>query len=1155
MFWIFVEGPVGSVRGSFDFGSFCLKMEAEGNELGVDWGDNEPAENTSASPLEPETKRQRVLEPPDTESQQGPKSTEREIKVPERVRRALKESSGFEDFRRKRCFRFLHAFAGPEDVLGRAITAEAEKARLQCEIHSLDRQMDRNVDMADASQHRRLMVAVKEGEYDGFHGGFPCGSFSMARWSKNPGPPPVRSSEEIYGLASNSAERQAEADRGTIMASHAAWLMEAQVETDKERRVPTAATLENPPGDGRCGPAWLLPEVTEALKNVDATKTPYNTCAFQTKLKVRHFKPGMWCGRLEGLGSLNRVCRCPAWVRHEPLVGKFMTEKAGRYPDELCQEIAKLVVEGWKRTLKLEFWRWQLKVQEKAVSQLQHKWLLNEEKKFDAPDVKRDSQKKFENSLSRALAAEDVNRDAIPSSSRTPAIKEIKEQLNEEAIGGMRNPSKAVARLQRVREVGDQLRRLWNAFELEEWDITDVASQYGSEEAKFLEVRTKDWKKRILKLWKLDRQEPEVTLREPDEFVSPLDWELWQEWQRRSKDPDHNLALHMKKGVPMGMELEIPDTGGVFPKILGATDPEEVPEVEFSTLKETSNYRSVSDNLEDAQIEIDRYVRKGFAIRKPWSWVEAKFSKGTCSKMALIVKEKADGTKKRRIVIDMRRSMGNARCRISERITLPRVQDLVADLRRMIERKNDLKDILLKRYGPDEIDGWDESEFVLIDLRDAFCHFGVDPREWKHTITPDEKEEGALLWPAMLFGYKAAPLHMGRLASAIGRILQSMASPAEMTSQIYMDDIILLLRGTRRHRNHVLAMVLYMLECLGVQIALEKGERGTRVRWIGTTLEIQETELTIGIQNKMVEEITAELQSWSSMGMVPLRDLRKITGKLSWIAGIIPRVKWVVNALYSVMASVQKDELAGLETSRAASRSDQRPKLGLVPYKRLKNAVEWMNQLLKRKDILLYRHEPFIEAKIQYGIVTDASPRGLGGMLIRLRLDGEVFEIVEAFEAPFTEKDASLLKVAFGEASSQGAVETLAVLRALHKWAPVLTSRPILVRSDSTVALGVAKKGGSPTPTLNYLAAELSLALESFRIKRVVVQHLRGTDNKETDWLSRMHDRGEKPKTLEGVKIFRLTPCHTCSGLYALSPPGGVNPGEWSEASAEPVTG
>ena len=128
---------------------------------------------------------------------------------------------------------------------------------------------------------------------------------------------------------------------------------------------------------------------------------------------------------------------------------------------------------------------------------------------------------------------------------------------------------------------------------------------------------------------------------------------------------------------------------------------------------------------------------------------------------------------------------------------------MVQGIRGMIARSEDLKGILYKRYGDKGLENWDELEFVMIDLRDAFCHLAIDPREWRHTVTPDEAEVGALVWPAMLFGYKAAPLHMGRLASAIGRVLQSMVSAAEMTSQIYMDDIILVLRGPRKHRNHV----------------------------------------------------------------------------------------------------------------------------------------------------------------------------------------------------------------------------------------------------------------------------------------------------------------------------------------------------------------
>ena len=162
---------------------------------------------------------------------------------------------------------------------------------------------------------------------------------------------------------------QFEPERATVRGrqGHDRWLMEAQVESDRDRRVPSAATLENPPGDDKCGTGWELPELKQSLEKVGANKVPFNTCSFQQKLKVRHFKPAMWAGKLEGLASLSRVCRCPAWIIHEPLIGKSKTVKAGRYPDELCEAVAKLVVAGWKRTIKLEFWRHQLSRQESGI--------------------------------------------------------------------------------------------------------------------------------------------------------------------------------------------------------------------------------------------------------------------------------------------------------------------------------------------------------------------------------------------------------------------------------------------------------------------------------------------------------------------------------------------------------------------------------------------------------------------------------------------------------------------------------------------------------------------------------------------------------------------------------------------------------------------
>ena len=41
----------------------------------------------------------------------------------------------------------------------------------------------------------------------------------------------------------------------------------------------------------------------------------------------------------------------------------------------------------------------------------------------------------------------------------------------------------------------------------------------------------------------------------------------------------------------------------------------------------------------------------------------------------------------------------------------------------------------------------------------------------------------------------------------------------------------------------------------------------------------------IGIQAKMLEDIETEIKQSPRMEKVPFKDLRKITGKLSWIAG------------------------------------------------------------------------------------------------------------------------------------------------------------------------------------------------------------------------------------------------------------------------------
>lgn len=241
----------------------------------------------------------------------GNKSMEAEQKpwVPKRVTEALRAAKDFAEYKTKRIFTFLHMFSGEEDVLGDALLRLARQADLKLKVMAVDRDRDGN-DLSAEQPFGDLLDMARTGDFDGSHVGFPCGSFSRARYNPGTGPPPVRSLEFIYGLPSNNQRQQAEADRGSLMAIRSSQITGEVLQGQRLRKVPECGTLENPPGseDRREGPAWALPEVEKFMKDFECEEAVFNTCAFQMKERTRWFKPAKFAGRLGGLTSLKRKC-------------------------------------------------------------------------------------------------------------------------------------------------------------------------------------------------------------------------------------------------------------------------------------------------------------------------------------------------------------------------------------------------------------------------------------------------------------------------------------------------------------------------------------------------------------------------------------------------------------------------------------------------------------------------------------------------------------------------------------------------------------------------------------------------------------------------------------------------------------------------------
>ncbi|CAL1127083.1 unnamed protein product [Cladocopium goreaui] len=340
-----------------------------------------------------------------------------EVWWPERVTEALKSSVDFAEYKKKRIFTFAHFFSGKEDVLSAAVRRLASLDGITLKCYSFDLEGEHATDLMKEQPYGDILDNCRNGELDAGHAGPPCGSFSVVRHRPG-GPPAVRNLEWIYGLPSNSPQQQAEADKGSLLAIRSTLLLSEIVQSQRRRKVPEAATLENPPGTETQteGSMWALPEVADFMEKFQCVKAWFNSCAFQRKERVRWLKPAQFGGRLSGLESLRRKCSCPRDFQHQVLVGKRRTSESARYPNDLAMEYARLLIQVFRTTLNLEWWRHLEKYHRAELTQIQRNWIRSKEK-HTAQEVDEDVMKHMRGNK-RSWGEEDVMMDHLPDSSR-----------------------------------------------------------------------------------------------------------------------------------------------------------------------------------------------------------------------------------------------------------------------------------------------------------------------------------------------------------------------------------------------------------------------------------------------------------------------------------------------------------------------------------------------------------------------------------------------------------------------------------------------------------------------------------------------------------------------------------------------------------------
>ncbi|CAJ1451521.1 unnamed protein product, partial [Effrenium voratum] len=700
--------------------------------------------------------------------------------------------------------------------------------------------------------------------------------------------------------------QQAECDMGTILATRSVDLALAVVQSRPHAKVKPAATLENPPPSTCEGhlSAWELEEVKNFGATIQARTALFNACVYEPHLPLgaKHFKPQQFVGTLPGLTFLSGTCACGA-ARHDPIVGKAKSSASAEYPSLLCQKYASLAVKHFTRIATEEVLERRMnKVKDDIAKMRKLQEAQAEAQGAVAPQIEEP-----DGTVIVAKVRPDMSKDqrTQPRVWRgsvgkygmfKPPSKDLKvERLDH--IGGMRDPAKAVAKVPSLASLGLRIAGAWEAFVRQFPETMEIAECYGTKGSSPNPKYVEKWKERLNQL----------------------------AWSEKGGDPETEAQVWLEEGAPLGIEKEI-KTCRIFP--MSDEGPQE-------------------QGLPDAAAQLHRGDMTNYENLE-------KFPNGTISRLALILKVKENLEVKRRVVIDLRRSRGNAKARLPEKLVLPRPDDAVRMVREIRAAQ--------ETSGATRDPGW---AMEFIDISDAFMTLPVHEDELGHGLAPSTVEGEYILFLALLFGFKTAPLLWSRVAALIARLLQSAVDAKEGAHQVYLDDSLWCFAGTLRRRNFLLAFVLTTMLALGLKIALGKGERANAVTWVGVRFALVDRDtLVLTLPVKFMEELLALLASWKGRIM----------------AG--GRAKWTVAIFYAVMYSVDEGIATGAEGVRRATRADPRSKDGLFPVKRLEQArvwlVEFLNCVVKHPTRLLKVGGPPLA---EITIATDASPEGIGAVI------------------------------------------------------------------------------------------------------------------------------------------------------------------------------
>ena len=412
----------------------------------------------------------------------------------------------------------------------------------------------------------------------------------------------------------------------------------------------------------------------------------------------------------------------------------------------------------------------------------------------------------------------------------------------------------------------------------------------------------------------------------PAKANTPLHSEVFAGW---AEDPDSlTLAEWLDNGAPMGF-LDPVRTTGVFPTVPAARAELETSQVEAKTLDDWHNYASAEMEAEELRKLIEEYERRGFChVVNSIDEVREELGRPpVLNRLGLIIKEKkmdnGEISRKSRVIWDLRRSGANAMCHQGERILLPRLLDLAADI------------LWHSRRGQ-------EAWIAAIDIRDAFMNIPVAGDRFALTSAIPSKDSESrmqvVVFDTLVFGAASSPTIWGRYAAWLGRTVAAITPTAGC--QVYVDDPAFSFAGNIEQATTELTLILTWMAIAGFPVKLSKAVGGKKMDWIGAHVEVLDTEaaVIVTIPEDKVKKLQDTTQKFLKRPVVGSRELRAYAGALSFVAGLIPHLRPFLSSLW---AALPFDRATTDDGARAKGNSGR-----LVHVKRIRPALQWIMALL-----------------------------------------------------------------------------------------------------------------------------------------------------------------------------------------------------------------